>query len=118
LQRDLDIEEIRAFGWIDENDQLHPMFKTPQEGAATTVWAATSPLLEDRGGVYCEDCNIAAPNPPEGSYSGVFPWFAMGIWRRVCGPSVKRSQVTKRYKAFAGPHFGLGPQAVLTEMQA
>jgi len=78
LQRDLDIEEIRAFGWIDENDQLHPMFKTPQEGAATTVWAATSPLLEDRGGVYCEDCNIAAPNPPEGSYSGVFPWVRDG----------------------------------------
>lgn len=71
LQRDLDMEEMRAMGWFDENDQPHPMFKTPQQGASTTLWAATSPLLEDRGGVYCEDCNIADPNPPEGAFTGV-----------------------------------------------
>lgn len=73
LQRDLDMEEMRAMGWFDENDQPHPMFKTPQQGASTTLWAATSPLLEDRGGVYCEDCNIADPNPPEGAFTGVLP---------------------------------------------
>ena len=73
LQRDLDMEEMRAMGWFDENDQPHPMFKTPEQGAATTLWAATSPLLEERGGVYCEDCNIADPNPPEGAFSGVKP---------------------------------------------
>ncbi|WP_439636593.1 oxidoreductase [Oceanicaulis sp.] len=73
LQRDLDMEEMRAFGWYDENDQPHPMFKTVEQGAATTVWAATSPLLADRGGVYCEDCNIAAPNPPADAYSGAHP---------------------------------------------
>ena len=73
LQRDLDIEEMRAMGWIDENGQLHDAFKTPEQGAATTVWAATSPLLEGRGGVYCEDCNIGALNPPEGAFNGVHP---------------------------------------------
>jgi NAD(P)-dependent dehydrogenase (short-subunit alcohol dehydrogenase family) len=73
LQRDLDMEEMRAMGWFDENDQPHPMFKTPEQGAATTLWAATSPLLAERGGVYCEDCNIADPNPPEGAFSGVQP---------------------------------------------
>lgn len=73
LQRDLDMEEMRAMGWFDENDQPHPLFKTPEQGAATTLWAATSPLLEDRGGVYCEDCNIADPNPPEGAFAGVKP---------------------------------------------
>jgi NAD(P)-dependent dehydrogenase (short-subunit alcohol dehydrogenase family) len=34
-------------------------WKTPQQGAATTVWAATSPLLIDRGGEYCEDCEVS-----------------------------------------------------------
>jgi NAD(P)-dependent dehydrogenase (short-subunit alcohol dehydrogenase family) len=33
--------------------------KTPQQGAATTVWCATSPRLEGMGGVYCADCEIA-----------------------------------------------------------
>lgn len=35
-----------------------PEFKTPEQGAATAAWAATSPLLEDRGGAYLEDCEV------------------------------------------------------------
>lgn len=35
------------------------LMKTIAQGAATTVWAATSPLLADKGGVYCADCNIS-----------------------------------------------------------
>ena len=61
LQRDLTHEEIQAAGWIDEHGNTHEMFKSTEEGASTTTWAATSPLLENHGGVYCEDCNIAAP---------------------------------------------------------
>jgi NAD(P)-dependent dehydrogenase (short-subunit alcohol dehydrogenase family) len=34
--------------------------KTPGQGAATTVWCATSPLLNSLGGVYCENCDIAS----------------------------------------------------------
>ncbi|WP_298300954.1 SDR family NAD(P)-dependent oxidoreductase [uncultured Erythrobacter sp.] len=34
-------------------------FKSIPQGAATQVWAATASELEGRGGVYCEDCNIA-----------------------------------------------------------
>ncbi|MEO1647847.1 MAG: SDR family NAD(P)-dependent oxidoreductase [Pseudomonadota bacterium] len=34
-------------------------WKTIPQGAATQVWAATSPELEGRGGVYCEDCHVA-----------------------------------------------------------
>src|SRR5262249_42049501 len=30
-------------------------FKTPEQGAATSVWCATSPQLEGKGGVYCLD---------------------------------------------------------------
>jgi NAD(P)-dependent dehydrogenase (short-subunit alcohol dehydrogenase family) len=36
-------------------------WKTPEQGAATQVWAATSPRLDGLGGVYCEDCDIAGP---------------------------------------------------------
>jgi hypothetical protein len=49
-----------ALGWIDEDgNPLQTAFKSPEEGAATQVWAATSPQLEGMGGVYCEDCDIA-----------------------------------------------------------
>lgn len=34
-------------------------WKTIPQGAATTCWAATAPELEGRGGVYCEDCQVA-----------------------------------------------------------
>jgi len=35
--------------------------KTREQGAATTVFAATSPLLEGIGGRYFNDCNEAEP---------------------------------------------------------
>jgi NAD(P)-dependent dehydrogenase (short-subunit alcohol dehydrogenase family) len=34
-------------------------FKTLAQGAATSVWCAVSPQLEGRGGLYCEDVDIA-----------------------------------------------------------
>lgn len=45
------------------------MLKTPQQGAATTVWAALAPELEGRGGLYLENCAIAGTptfSPPSG----------------------------------------------------
>ncbi|MEO0713806.1 MAG: oxidoreductase [Pseudomonadota bacterium] len=63
LQRHLPDEEMVALGWKNEDgtvpDRVAAMFKTPEQGASTTVWAATSPQLEDRGGVYCENADIA-----------------------------------------------------------
>jgi NAD(P)-dependent dehydrogenase (short-subunit alcohol dehydrogenase family) len=65
LQRHLSKEEMMDFGWIDaEGNVLETRFKTPEQGASTTVWAATSPQLDGMGGVYCEDCDIAAPTEP------------------------------------------------------
>jgi NAD(P)-dependent dehydrogenase (short-subunit alcohol dehydrogenase family) len=61
LQRHLTMEEQVAMGWIDAEGNVNPRFKTVEQGAATSVWCATSPLLADKGGVYCEDCDIAAP---------------------------------------------------------
>lgn len=34
-------------------------WKSVPQGAATQVWAATTPELEGKGGVYCEDCHVA-----------------------------------------------------------
>ncbi|MCM2477520.1 SDR family NAD(P)-dependent oxidoreductase [Rhizobium sp. CG5] len=61
LQRHLTIEEMTAEGWLDASGApADPTFKTPQQGAATQVWAATSPQLDGLGGLYCEDCDVAA----------------------------------------------------------
>lgn len=61
LQRHLPREEMIASGWISEDGTLNGLFKTPEQGAATSVWAATSAQLDGMGGVYCEDCDIAEP---------------------------------------------------------
>jgi len=63
LQRHLDQEEMIALGWLGPDGVLSEMakqmFKTPEQGASTTVWAATSAMLDGEGGVYCENCEIA-----------------------------------------------------------
>ena len=61
LQRHLTREEMIATGWVDEEGNLDERFKTPEQGASTATWAATSPQLIGMGGVYCEDCDIAEP---------------------------------------------------------
>lgn len=51
------------------------MMKTVEQGAATTVWCAVSRQLDALGGVYCENCNIAAPVPADSQETrGVRPW--------------------------------------------
>ncbi|HCJ20624.1 MAG TPA: oxidoreductase [Erythrobacter sp.] len=70
LQRHLTMEEQRAMGWYDEDGNVHEAFKSTEEGAATTVWCAVSPLLEGKGGVYCEDCEVAVAADPEKPRAG------------------------------------------------
>jgi NAD(P)-dependent dehydrogenase (short-subunit alcohol dehydrogenase family) len=72
LQRHLPREEMVAFGWIDEQGNLNPDidFKTPEQGAATQTWAATSPQLDGMGGVYLEDCDIAEVAPDDQRFTG------------------------------------------------
>ncbi|WP_197373351.1 SDR family NAD(P)-dependent oxidoreductase [Mycolicibacterium baixiangningiae] len=56
-------DDWRAMGLVDDAGQpvIDPDrdMKTPQQGASTTVWAATSPLLADIGGVYLQNNDIA-----------------------------------------------------------
>ncbi|KAH9209794.1 short-chain dehydrogenase [Leptodontidium sp. 2 PMI_412] len=46
-------------------------FKNPQQGAATTTWAATAKALEGKGGKYLEDCQIGRAWAPEDGQWGV-----------------------------------------------
>ncbi|MGO4432228.1 SDR family NAD(P)-dependent oxidoreductase [Paenarthrobacter sp. RAF9] len=74
LQRHLPKEEMVAAGWMDAEGNVREGFKTPEQGAATSVWAATSRALSGMGGVYCEDCDVAKPTDKESPlarYQGV-----------------------------------------------
>lgn len=75
LQRSLPRDEQVAMGWISADGVLNERFKTVEQGAATTVWAASSPQLQGLGGVYCEDCDIARMVPADDQgFAGVRPW--------------------------------------------
>lgn len=75
LQRYMPEEEKRAMGWIDEHGNVDARFKTPSQGAATSVWCATNAQLDGKGGVYCEDCDIAVQVAPDAKdFTGVRPW--------------------------------------------
>lgn len=63
----------------EERNAATGPFKTVEQGAATSVWCATSHQLDGKGGVYCCDCDIATivqPQAPDGFYqvlAGVLP---------------------------------------------
>ena len=69
LARHLSAEELAGFDAFDAEGQpiidLGRGMKTPEQGAATALWCATSPLLDGLGGVYCEDCDVAEVNKAE-----------------------------------------------------
>jgi NAD(P)-dependent dehydrogenase (short-subunit alcohol dehydrogenase family) len=46
-------------------------YKSVEAGAATSVFAATAPELEGRGGLYLEDCHVAAVNDAAEALDGV-----------------------------------------------
>jgi NAD(P)-dependent dehydrogenase (short-subunit alcohol dehydrogenase family) len=49
--------------------------KTPAQGAATSIWCAVSPLLDGKGGVYCEDVDVAEAVPADfKALRGARPW--------------------------------------------
>ena len=72
LQRHLPRREMMQRGWVDEEGEpADDSFKTPEQGAATQVWAAVDPALTGSGGRYLEDCAEAEPAPPDGPRTGV-----------------------------------------------
>jgi NAD(P)-dependent dehydrogenase (short-subunit alcohol dehydrogenase family) len=71
LVRHMTKEQLEASNVIDASGKpiIDPENnkKTPQQGAATSVWCATSPMLDGMGGVYCADCDIAVLLPSDDS---------------------------------------------------
>jgi NAD(P)-dependent dehydrogenase (short-subunit alcohol dehydrogenase family) len=95
LQRHLTTEEMQQLGWVDEHGTpVSPdRFKTPEQGAATQLWAATSDRLDGMGAVYCEDCEVAVVDD-EGDVSGVRS-YAIDVDQaeRLWALSAERTQV-------------------------
>jgi len=78
LAREAPLEILQQFGFY--NDKGNPVpeviasLKTIPQGAATTIWAATSPLLNEIGGVYLEDGDIAELAINSSTPNGVKPY--------------------------------------------
>ncbi len=80
LGRDLTPEEAgpqpvkNSSGQI-ASDENKVQYKSVEQGAATSVWCATSKQLDGMGGVYCEDCDISISVSADSvSPTGVRPW--------------------------------------------
>ncbi len=73
----------RQIGFIREDGSIDQMVKTAEQAAATSVWAATAPELEGRGGLVLEDCGQALPVGPD-----THPW--MGFDASVADPETAR----------------------------
>ncbi len=89
LAREASLELFQQMGFCDDEGTILPevaaSLKTIPQGAATTVWCATSPMLHNLGGVYCEDVDIAALSTDASLSSGVNPYsldqtFAKKLW--------------------------------------
>lgn len=69
LARHMAEEDLKAFGTPDKQR----MFKNPEQGAATTVWAAVAPEWEGKGGKYLEDCRVAEEVKSKDEWGGYAP---------------------------------------------
>jgi hypothetical protein len=70
---------MAEFGWTDADGNpsavAEKLFKSPSQGCATSLWAATAMSLNGIGGVYCEDCNISRVVPDDSNdFTGVRQW--------------------------------------------
>jgi NAD(P)-dependent dehydrogenase (short-subunit alcohol dehydrogenase family) len=90
LLREAPMKLLQQFGFYDAQGKVVPeviaSLKTIPQGAATTIWCATSPLLNGIGGVYCEDADIAPLALSQGMSAGVKPYSldaadAKRLWR-------------------------------------
>lgn len=78
LGREAPLELFQKMGFVDADGNMIPeiaaSLKTISQGAATSVWCATSPLLNNIGGVYCEDADIALLCEDISCQKGVNPY--------------------------------------------
>lgn len=73
LQRGHSDEKMRRVGFVMPDGSLNPLLVTPAQAAATTVWAATAPELDGRGGLVLEACAEALPTTELRAWTGYDP---------------------------------------------
>jgi NAD(P)-dependent dehydrogenase (short-subunit alcohol dehydrogenase family) len=71
LQRHVESDTATLARWAAAERENANFWKSPEQGAATSVLLATSPQLEGIGGRYFEDCNEAAVVDSDGGMRGV-----------------------------------------------
>ncbi|GGH10888.1 SDR family NAD(P)-dependent oxidoreductase [Sphingobacterium alkalisoli] len=90
LGREAPLELFQKMGFCDAEGNMLPeivaSLKTIPQGAATTIWCATSPMLDSMGGVYCEDVDVAELALGQDISSGVKPYSldqtnAIRLWK-------------------------------------
>lgn len=78
LAREASLDLLQKMGFCNADGSIRPeiaaALKTVPQGAATTVWCATSPMLNTIGGVYCEDADVAELVNHTVGVSGVEPY--------------------------------------------
>ncbi|MGD0674452.1 MAG: SDR family NAD(P)-dependent oxidoreductase [Polyangiaceae bacterium] len=75
LARSVPEDELQAMRKALQRSDASFLRKMPAEGAATSIWCATSSALARMGGVYCEDVDIGEPVPADSKEPrGVRPW--------------------------------------------
>jgi NAD(P)-dependent dehydrogenase (short-subunit alcohol dehydrogenase family) len=97
LSRYMTDDELRVYG-LSRTDRLGSIptgksvaeggdFKSLEQGAATSVWCATSPQLAGMGGVYCQDVDVAKILPSDSSSNvgvrdyAIDPVAAKRLWK-------------------------------------
>lgn len=83
LGREEPIALFQQMGTYDADglikQEVAQKLKTIPQGAATTVWCATSALLQSIGGVYCEDADIAELDLGNIEHRYDEPWTLRGV---------------------------------------
>jgi NAD(P)-dependent dehydrogenase (short-subunit alcohol dehydrogenase family) len=98
LMRFMPEAEIRSA--VTAAEAIEPL-KSTEQGAATSIWCATSSQLDGMGGVYCENCDIAEAVPADFSGArGVRPW--------ACDP-VLAERLWKKSEEWTGVSLGNRP---------
>jgi NAD(P)-dependent dehydrogenase (short-subunit alcohol dehydrogenase family) len=72
LLRHMNDELYEQMGVVPVDKRPPGALKTPEEGAATTIWAAVAPELCGRGGLHASDCAIVGV----GDAAGPLPYAA------------------------------------------
>jgi NAD(P)-dependent dehydrogenase (short-subunit alcohol dehydrogenase family) len=87
FSKNFDENQLKAFKLIEENGCVVSYFKSVEQGAAPSVWAAIAPEFESKGGLYLEDFSISEPvattvsEYPKGYYAyALDPENAKKLW--------------------------------------